>query len=375
MEIVFSVLLMIYVVFIMLARSSWDKISQNPEVEISSSLPGVTVVIPVRNEEKNIEALIDSLDGLQYPKDKLEIIIVNDASEDRTSELLQVKTTGNRNIRWFTLEEPANFKGSYKKRALTAAIESAGFPIIVTTDADCQFHAEWLTSLIGSMQLNDLVMASGPVAYHQRGFFSPILDIELAGLVAVGAASLSKGYPNMCNGANLAFSKEAFQQVGGYRGYEQVVSGDDEFLLYKIFNQYPQRVGFVKNSHSIVRTNSPDSWKEFVDQRKRWSGKWTAHKSKATRALALFVFVFYLAFMASLLMTVLGWYSWKIFIAQLTVKIIVEYIFIKPVLDFLGKKVALPWFIFMQLLYSFYAVFMGVVVQFTGFKWKNRTYR
>lgn len=375
MEIVFTVLWMIYVVLIALSGRAWHKIPLNPEIGISTRLPGVTVVIPVRNEEKNIEALVDSLEALQYPNDKLEIILVNDASEDRTSELIQVNTSGKSNFRWFTLDEPLNFQGSYKKRALTAAIESAGFPIIVTTDADCQFHPEWLISLIGAMQSNNLVMACGPVAYHQHGCFSPILDIELASLVAVGAVSLNRGFPNMCNGANLAFSKEAFKQVDGYRGYEQIVSGDDEFLLYKMFCQYPRRVGFVKHSHSIVRTSPPDSWKEFVNQRKRWSGKWKAHKSKATRALALFVFVFHLVFIATLAMTLIGWYSWKIFIAQLTIKIFLEYIFVKPVLNFQGKKTALQWFFFMQLLYSFYTVFIGVAVSFTGFNWKNRKYR
>lgn len=375
MEIVFTILLTIYVVLIALARWYWDRIPQNPELVTATSLSGVTVVIPVRNEEKNIEALIHSLSGLHYPIDKLEIIIVNDASEDRTSELLQANTTDKFNFKWFTLDEPANFQGSFKKRALTAAIQRAEFPVIVTTDADCQFHPEWLTSLIGTMQTNDLVMACGPVAYHQQGFLSPLLDIELASLVAVGAASLSQGFPNMCNGANLAFTKEAFKQVDGYQGYEQVVSGDDEFLLYKIFSRYPRRVGFVKQSHSIVRTNPPDSWTEFVNQRKRWGGKWKAHKSKATRALALFIFVFHLAFTASLVMTVMGRYSWKIFITQIAVKIFLEFMLVKPVLDFLGKRTALQWFFFMQLLYSFYTVFIGVMVQFTGFNWKNRKYR
>ncbi len=374
MEIVFSILLIIYVGLITLAGRIWGKISEKSEFGVAANLPGVTVVIPIRNEEKNIEALLKSLKLLQYPKDKLEIILVNDASNDRTKELLKILTTGIDNIEWFTLDEPENFKGSYKKRALTAAIKQAKFPIIATTDADCQYHSGWLLSLIGTMQKNDLVMVCGPVAYHKMGLMSPILDIELASLVAIGAASLSKGLPNMCNGANLAFSKGVFWQVGGYLGYEQIVSGDDEFLLYKIFKQYPNRVGFVKHIHSVVRTNPPSSWKEFINQRKRWSGKWKAHKSKTTRALALFIFVFYLVFVVSLGMVVFGWYSWGIFLAQITVKVIAEYVFVKPVLEFMGKRTAIIWFIFMQLLYSLYTVFIGVAIHFSGFSWKERKY-
>ena len=90
--------------------------------------------------------------------------------------------------------------------------------------------------------------------------------------------------------------------------------------------------------------------------------------------LAIFIFVFHLIFITSLIMVGVGIYSWKILIIQIAFKATLEYLFVTPVLKFLGKRILLPWFILMQLLYSFYAILIGLLAQFTGFSWKNRRY-
>lgn len=344
-------------------------------VDTGDDLPGVSVVIPARNEADNIEKLINSLCRLNYPQHKLEVVIVDDASEDGTAKKLASHTADINYIKWFTLTEPADFSGSFKKRALTSGIEASKFPIIVTSDADCQFGPFWIHYLVNALESNNWVMISGPVVYESTSPFSSMLDIEQACLMAVGAVSISRGIPNMCNGANLAFTRNSFYKVGGYAGFEQVVSGDDEFLLYKIHGQYPGRVGFLKNINSKVSTNPPVSWRELLNQRRRWGGKWKKHLSFSTRMLAIFVFGFHLLFSIVLLMTIFTWYSWKILALQLAAKFLVEYFLAKSVLRFLGKRLVLSWFFLMQLLYSFYVMLVGIGGQFTGFNWKNRQYR
>lgn len=364
-----------YLGLLLVVRLTWDRIDPDPGYLNSSDLPGISVVIAVRNEEEHIAQLAETLDSLQYPEDKLEIIIVDDASEDHTAELLERHIAGKRFFRWFTLYETSDFEGSYKKRALTAAIESAVFPIIVTTDGDCSFHPNWLKALITPLQRENLQMVTGPVKYLPGQRVAPLLDIEIASLMAVGGAFLELGRPNMCNGANLAFTREAFQKVKGYQGYDQIVSGDDEFLLYKIFRGYPGKVRFVKNTEAVVNTAPPKSWTEFINQRKRWSSKWKAHRSIITRGLALFIFVFHLCFTCALVMTLGGWYSWKLFLLQLAAKILMEHLLVSPVLEFQGKRVSFRWFLLMQLLYSLYVVVVGFWGQLSGFSWKNRRYQ
>ena len=185
--------------------------------ETTGDHPGVSIVIAARNEEKNIAKLVRSLNELKYPKEKIEVIVVDDDSQDRTLEVLKHETAEKPWITWLALKDAQGFQGSFKKRALTAGFESAKFSILVTTDADCQFHPLWLNAMIGPIQKDNLVMSVGPVAYLKRGAVSHLLDIELASLVAVGAVSLNRGYPNMCNGANLAFTREAFKRLMGIK--------------------------------------------------------------------------------------------------------------------------------------------------------------
>ena len=351
----------------------WNRI---PTQEIDKQdLPGVSVVIPARNEASNIEPLVESINSLVYPRQNLEVVIVDDASDDQTPQKLQEHTAQHPIIKWLTLNDPPFFGGSYKKRALTCGIETSQHPIIVTSDADCQFSPLWINHLAHAVKSNNLVMVSAPVVYNSSGPLASMLEMELACLVAVGAVSLHLGKPNMCNGANLAFTREAFFKVDGYQGFEHVVSGDDEFLLYKMNRQFPGRTGFIKNADAVVSTEPPKTWKELLHQRRRWGGKWKDHKSVSTRLLAFFVFFFHLIFATVLVMTLSGVYLWKLFMVQFLFKMLMEIWLITSVLSGFGKRIAWKWFLPMQLLYSFYVLLIGVAAQLRGFKWKNRQYQ
>jgi hypothetical protein len=124
----------------------------------------------------------------------------------------------------------------------------------------------------------------------------------------------------------------------------------------------------------VVLTEPPVSWSELINQRIRWGSKWKEHKSLTTRMLALVIFFFHLFFTAVFFMTLGDVYSWKIFIVQLLSKMIVEAWFLRSLFSFYGKSILWKWFFLMQLLYSLYAVLVGVVAQFKGFNWKNRQY-
>ncbi len=373
MEIAFSILLLGYLVFLGTIRWGWQRIP----VQVSDGTnqhPGVSLVIPARNEAGNIEALIHSINNMQYPGEYLEIVIVDDASEDDTFSKVQRLASSQSNLVCLSLTDPHGFQGSFKKRALTEGIKAAKFPIVITTDADCRFDPLWINTLVSAIQTNNWKMATGPVVYTSDGWLAALLNMELACLVAVGAVSLDRGYPNMCNGANLSFCKEAFFRIGGYGGFEQVVSGDDEFLLYKMYSKYQDQVGFVKSKQAVVTTAPPQNLKALWEQRKRWGSKWSAHQSTTTRLVAIFIFGFHLSFTAVVLMSLLGFYPWNLLLIQWLLKILFELLVVVPVLNFLGKRRSIKWFFFMQVVYSIYVLFIGLAAQFGSFNWKNRQY-
>ena len=375
MEIAFSFMLILYLTFVVYVWNTWRKIPFANSQVADPQPPGVTIVIAVRNEQVHIKQLVESLKQLDYPDALLEVIIVNDHSEDHTKQLLELYTSNNPSFKLIDLDEISDFSGSYKKQALTKGIDQARHEIIVTTDGDCLFEPAWVSTLVKSLHTRQWEIATGPVIYHTDNWTSHLLNIELASLVAVGAVSLTKGHPNMCNGANMIFTKKAFQAVDGYKGFEQVISGDDEFLLYKIFKRYPAQAGFIKSSRAVVTTAPPKSLKQFLNQRKRWSGKWKRHKSVTTRLLAVFVFFFHLSFTSVLLLSLLGYYSWIAFLGQCIAKLVAELILVNSVLRFMDKRVSIKWYLVMQILYSIYVVLVALMVQFTGFTWKNRSYK
>ena len=102
-----------------------------------------SILIACRNEENNIPELIESLCKINYPTDLWQVIIVDDASEDNTWQLLLDHTAGRKNFQVYHLaEKSAEYKG--KKAALKLAAENADFDYLVFTDADCIVHPEIL---------------------------------------------------------------------------------------------------------------------------------------------------------------------------------------------------------------------------------------
>src|SRR5579871_560045 len=99
----------------------------------------LSVVVPVRNEEKNLVALIDSLSSQALPVEDFELIFVDDHSTDKSLDRLRELTSQFQNIEVISLTQPAG-----KKAAITAGVAVAHGEIIITTDADCVHPQQWL---------------------------------------------------------------------------------------------------------------------------------------------------------------------------------------------------------------------------------------
>ncbi len=233
-----------------------------------------SVVIALRNEEKNVSKLLESLRLQNYKEENFEVFLVDDFSTDSTSQLIaQRLATGM--YPNFRLISSANFtekKG--KKSALTIGIQHSQFDWIITTDADCIFGRHWLQSFAGFIESENPDMVIGQVVVSAgAGLFSQMQSLEFMSLIGVTAGSAKIGRPVMCNGANLAFRKEMFEMAQGYTGNVQYASGDDVFLLQKFKKLNKAKVLFLKNHGAIVYTRPARRLEEFLAQRSRWAGK------------------------------------------------------------------------------------------------------
>jgi len=124
---------------------------------------------------------------------------------------------------------------AYKKKAIEKAIKYATGDWIVTTDADCTATKNWLLSYAALIEATQPAFVAAPVVFTNDGtLLSMFQYIDFVSLQGVTAASVSAGFHAMCNGANLAYRKDVFYRVNGFKGIDNIASGDDMLLMNKI---------------------------------------------------------------------------------------------------------------------------------------------
>lgn len=335
----------------------------------------VSVIIPVRNEAANISVLLDDLWGQSLAKKHIEVIIADDSSTDNTTEIVISYIALNRlELTLISLVDvPVS---SPKKRAITEALKIAKGQLIVTTDGDCRVGERWLETIVQTYLQTEAKFISGPVTFlEEKNSFGTFQTIEFASLIGTGACLLEAGHPTMCNGANLAYERTAFEEVGGYAGVDHIASGDDEFLLQKIHLRYGNRICFLKNKDAIVHTQPQENWRAFYQQRIRWASKWAVNRRIATMGVAVFIFLVNLITLIVLVAAITENRMNIGFNTILLIKYLPEFLFLSLIIRFLDRKRLLLYIPLVQLFYPLYVLFFGLIAQREGYEWKGRRLR
>lgn len=330
----------------------------------------VTVLIAARNEEAGIHKTIEDILAQQYPKELLEVIIADDHSTDRTAEI--ILSYADRGVKLLQLKEDRALN-SYKKKAISEAIGLSTGDLMVATDADCRMGPHWLESIVERFETSNLLMLSSPVAFFEdKNLFESLQTLEFSAFIGLGASTIGNGKASTCNGANLAYKKSVFNEVGGFKGIDDLASGDDELLLQKIAAKYPTRIGFLKQREAIVYTHAKPNWEEFKQQRRRWASKSVKYKDKAIVALAVGFWLFNVLILANFVVGIFDLYYLKIALAQLLFKIAAEGIFLLLVAAFFKRRKLLFLLPLGSLLHIFYVVYIGVIGNKGVYEWKGR---
>lgn len=363
-------LLASYCLFTFALKYFWDKIPVYKDPVKYNDF--ISVIIPVRNEEENIQNLLNDISAQNFPASQFEVLVIDDSSTDKTAEIVkECSATFPISIRLIQL--PDERTSSPKKRAIENAIPQAKGNLIVTTDGDCRVGTGWLAALASCHQSTGAKLMSGPVTFTESKTLTDQLQIvEFSSLIGSGASSIASGNPSMCNGANLCYEKDVFNEVNGYEGVRHIASGDDEFLMHKVALNYTDGVHFVKNPEATVQTQAHQSWTLFFRQRKRWASKWKHYQSKTPLLLALYVFSCNAALLISIALWLTAQLSLSSFLLLIALKLVPEWIFLGSILTFLKKKNAIPYIPLTQVFYPFYVCFFGLVAQSNQYEWKGR---
>lgn len=371
-----------YTVLLFYYRKSWLQIKEYkpPQRFSKSDLPFLSIIIPARNEEENIENCIQSIINQSYPTDKFEVIVINDHSTDNT--VLVINSFQNDNVRVINLADfmQDQIINSYKKKSIEIALRFCKGDLIVTTDADCVAPRKWLETIASFYIEKKPAFIAMPVSFvHHldnssvaKRFFAIFQSLDFMTLQGITGASVSKRFHSMCNGANLAYEKKVFQEVNGFEGIDAIASGDDMLLMHKIQTKYPERTLFLKSQNVIVQTKPEPTIKKFLNQRIRWASKSGHYTDKKIMLVLLLVYLLNAWIFLLALSSIFFTQVFFLFLATLVSKTIVELIFLFPVAQFFKSQKILWWFIPAQPFHILYTLIAGWLGKFGSYNWKGR---
>lgn len=337
------------------------------EIKDCKEYNSFTILIPVRNEENAIVKCLNDIMHQNYPENKFEIIVINDHSTDATTLVVEKfqKQYSLFNIQLVQMNNDASQR-KLKKAAISYGISFAKNEYIILTDADCERGKEWLSTINNFVIQTKAKMIYAPVEFNAATLFEKIQAMEFAALVGIGAAAIRLKNPNMCSAANLVFEKSVFNEVEGYKGYDGLASGDDEFLMHKVFKKYPGKVHFLRNIKAVVYTSANKTLTELADQRRRWVSKSMKYENRYITAILAGAYLFNVSIVLNLFI------DFKFGLIQLCVKTFVELIFIYSVLNFFKQKKYILLLPLAEVFHIIYVIIIGIRANIGTYIWKGR---
>jgi cellulose synthase/poly-beta-1,6-N-acetylglucosamine synthase-like glycosyltransferase len=360
-ELIFMVAVFLYFSFIFLFSVGIRK--KYPRINYED-LQTVTVIVAARNEEKNIESCLISLSNLIYPKGKLEIIIVDDLSGDRTGKIIDEFIKDKPLFKKIIPDKNSSLKG--KVNAVASAIKKAAGEIILLTDADCEVSVTWAITL-ASYYKKDVGLVNGFTIFKNGNIFSAIQGIDLVFLLSAASGSINLKYPVSCIGNNMSFRKEAYIETGGYEHFPFSVT-EDFTLLQGISGLRKYKIIYPLLKESIVVSKPSSGVNELISQKKRWG------RGGFVAPVGGFL-IMGIAFVTNLLVLLTPLFFSPVWLYLAVFKIIVDYLFLYPVHAILGVKNQLKYYLFFQVYFILYTTILPLILIFSRkISWKGRNY-
>ena len=328
----------------------------------------VSVLIAARNEENNIERLLKSLYNQTFAKDLFEVIIIDDHSKDNTLLIVEnfIKENNDIDLKIFNAEKEG------KKFAISQALHLAHNDLVIVTDADCVLKTTWIESIVNFYKEKKCKMILAPVLLSPaETFFEKIQVLEHLSLIGSTAGSANIGFPVMCNGANMAYEREAALEVEKFRKDFNIPSGDDIFLMEQFIKNYGhQSVKFLLSKSAIVETKTCKTVSEFFRQRRRWVSKTKAYTNWKILTTAFIVLFFNLSIVSLFVSAFFIPALWSLYFLLTLLKFFIDFPLLKNITSFMNQSSLLKWTLPLEFIYPFYAVFTAISGMLINVKWK-----
>ena len=358
------------VVAYFLIGSILTRAMQRKTPPVNDSDPFVSVIIAAKDEADNLYPCLQSVLEQEYPQEKLEILVVNDDSGDGTERILQSFNRHHANFRYINLDASSKLLPG-KAGAILPAIEQAKGEIICLTDADCRVAPGWIkglvrhfdekTGLVGGFTLLD----SGK---KRSSLFGKVQSLDWLFLLGIACGSSLMGKPLSWVGNNLAFRKKAYDEIGGFKHFENSLI-EDFSLINAIANKTHWQIKFLAEPDTLVRSLPLSSLRRLYNQRKRWA---TGIKNMSFFGKLVMV----TSFVAHLWLLPVLFVLPPIFaVIGLFVLFLTDFNLVLTAAKKVNRIDLLAYFIGFELFYLSYSILLPFLILFDQkIEWKNRVY-
>ena len=361
--------ILLYCSVILLLSTGIGRLRRDSALSTKNPVP-VTVIIPFRNEEDRIPNLVGDLLRQSYSDDQFEVIFVNDHSQDGSKALLNslISTKSH----FICLDMPQERSG--KKEALYFAVQHTRSEWIIQTDADCRLGPNFIASHMAFHEAHPSDMVAGLVTTRNESgsFLESFERLDLLSLVGVGAGSFHFGRPMMCNGANLAYSKDLFLTTRQFDPAKVVSSGDDMFLMIGA-RKLGKKLSYNITQESMVETWSVRSPGALISQHIRWGSKALHYKMTDIQLLALVVVLTNLLILLIPVFILMVPGGWPWLVSAFVLKTLTDFNLLYRITGYTGQRRSLRMFLPVSLLYYIFqlAIVTGSLFNSPGWKGKR----
>lgn len=339
-------------------------IKQDKQTE--DDLPFISLLLAVRNEEKNLARCLLTLTQLDYPKEKLEILIGNDCSEDKTGEIANSFAAEFSHIHVFHLDgsEYAQTKG--KARVLAFLANRAKGKYFFITDADIEMNPAWMKGLLTAFD-DKTAIVSGMTISANGGFFPNLLALDWMYFMSLNNSFSNIGTNVTAVGNNMAITSEAYKRSGGYENLPFSITED--YKLFKIIHGIGYKIRNPINPQTLLVCDPIPTFYDWLHQRKRWM-RGGMELPLLWKSLMLVLAVYYMAMIWILI------FAPKIWVAIWFAKFILQSLQLISTCNLIGKKPPSFMRLFLYDLYLYFAIPIMAVfyVLPTQIDWKGRKY-
>jgi cellulose synthase/poly-beta-1,6-N-acetylglucosamine synthase-like glycosyltransferase len=233
----------------------------------------VTVLVSARNEERDMPRCIASLIALDYPADKLQIILVDDQSNDATGAIVDAAASKSGNVLAMHTAALAPNGLEAKARGIAHGFTRATGDWVFITDADAAVHPLWIRHMLGRATART-GMIGGTVVVDADGIIGTIERISWGYTQQFSLAFAGFGMPFVCVGPNMVIRRSVYEEAGGLEHAQFRVAED--LALFTMVAQRKMEIQCYADEQTTAMLRPVPSARHLISQQRRWLGGGTA---------------------------------------------------------------------------------------------------